>query len=75
MITEQTGDAGSPIQLSIPAAMDRMAEAMVICDRHGRLLFANAQAERRVGRFLALLRRGRTVLEALSEATRAIRPD
>lgn len=75
MTTDQTGGLEPHTQLSIRAAMDRMAEAMVICDRHGRLLFANAQAERRVGRFLALLRRGRTVLEALSEGIRAVSPD
>jgi signal transduction histidine kinase/ActR/RegA family two-component response regulator len=75
MTMNRQAERAPPTQLSIRAALDRMTEAMVICDRHGRVLFANAQAERRVGRFLALVRRGRSFIEAVAEATRAIRPD
>mgnify|MGYP003651519945 CR=1 FL=1 len=75
MTTDPNGDLDPHTQLSIRAAMDRMTEAMVICDRRGGLLFANAQAERRVGRFLAFLRGGLSFSEAVTEATRAIRPD
>jgi signal transduction histidine kinase/CheY-like chemotaxis protein len=67
-------DAAPSADTILRAAVDSMAEAVIICDADFRLLFANAQAERSLGRFLAKLRDGATFAQAAAAATRRLRP-